>query len=213
MAYTYNKPDATDTISSSQSVLKDNFTAIKQLVDVNHATFGDPSEGKHNIVHFPQLTTGASIPAATSATEYALYNRAISGVPGLFIRIPGQSAGATTGDISLTSSAGLTAQGSTQLPSGLIVKWGSSNGRDNVTVTYDTTFPFTTVFSIMVTTTLIPAGGGVTALQRADTLARWYQPLGPLPTTTFNVICTKLDGVTLTLPAVDVFFNYIAIGV
>jgi len=121
MAYTYNKPDATDTISSSQSVLKDNFIAIKQLVDVNHATFGDPSEGKHNIVHFPALTvTPGSIPAATLATEYAIYSTS----NGLFIRPPSQAAGTVTADANITG-ATKASPGWCYLPCGIIMKWGS----------------------------------------------------------------------------------------
>lgn len=123
MAYTYNKPDATDTISSSQSVLKDNFTAIKGLVDVNHATFGDPSEGKHKIVHFPALTiTPGSIPAATLATEYALYSTS----SGVFLRPPSQAAGTVTADINLTG-ATKADPGWCYLPCGIIMKWGTGS--------------------------------------------------------------------------------------
>lgn len=155
MAYTYNKPDASDKISSSQSVLKDNFTAIKQLVDVNHATFGDPSEGKHNIVHFPQLTIGASIPAATSASEYALYNTAVGGSPALFIRIPGQSAGSTTGDINLTGSL-KTDPGWCMLPCGIIMKWASggvpTGSSSTITLANGAGIPdITTMLSVQVT--------------------------------------------------------------
>lgn len=123
MSYTYNKPDATDTISSSQSVIKDNFTAIKSLIDVNHVTFGDPSEGKHSIVHFPNLTvTPGSIPAATSATEYALYSTS----SGLFLRLPSQTAGTVTLDRNITG--GLKANpGWCIWPNGIIVKWGYGN--------------------------------------------------------------------------------------
>lgn len=137
MSYTYNKPDATDTISSSQSVIKDNFTAIKGLVDVNHATFGDPSEGKHKIVHFPNLTvTPGSIPAATSASEYALYSTA----SGLFLRPPSQSAGTVSSDLNIATtytSSTKADSGYCYLPCGIKMIW------TKVTATYQATTTFT----------------------------------------------------------------------
>jgi hypothetical protein len=214
MAYTYNKPDAGDAISASQSVLKDNFTEIKALVDVNHVTFGDPAQGKHTILNLEKQTVvGGSFPPATSADEYTLYSRLDGATFGLFIRPPNSTIGSTTGEIPLTSSAGIAGDGCTKLPSGLIIKWGASQGRDTVTVTYNTTYLFTTVYGVIVTTTIIPAGSGVSAAQRANTMARWMQPVGTIPTTTFQATCTTLDGITLTPVGVDVFFNYIAIGV
>ena len=129
MAYTYNKPDATDTISSSQTVLKDNFTAIKGLVDINHATFGDPSEGKHKIVHFPALTvTPGSIPAATLPAEYALYSTST----GLFLRPPAQSAGTVSSDVNFTECL-KDPNGWCRLPCGIIMQWGSGSMAHNTT--------------------------------------------------------------------------------
>jgi len=122
MAYNANKPDATDTISSSQSVLKDNFTAIKAIIDVNHVTFGLSDQGKHNLVTIPQVTvTPGSIPAAVSATEWAFYNASGD----LFLRT-NKAAGTVTGDINITGGTKATL-GWCYLPCGVIMKWGTGS--------------------------------------------------------------------------------------
>lgn len=125
MAYTYNKPDATDTISSSQSVLKDNFTAIKSLVDINHVTFGDPDEGKHTKLVMPKQTTFP----ATAATEWSLFSALdLGGVnTQLFLR-NNSSAATITNDINLTGASKTNTAGWCVLPCGIIMKWGLGSG-------------------------------------------------------------------------------------
>jgi len=118
MSYTYNKPDATDTISSSQSVIKDNFTAINGLVDVNHATFGDPNEGKHKTVSISAIIPSGSLPIETLANEYALYTTAA----GLWLRPPSQAAGNVGLDLNLTEFD--TTNYEFTLSNGFRVKWG-----------------------------------------------------------------------------------------
>lgn len=214
MAYVTTIPDANNTPAYDVAQMQTNFAAIKTLIDINHVTFDDGQQGKHTLLNLEKQTVAAgSYPPATSADEYTLYSRLEGGVLGLFIRPPSSLIGSTTGEIPLSSTAGVTANGSNKLSSGLIIKWGVGDGRDTVTVTYNTAYPFTTVYGVMVTTTIIPAGGGVSAAQRANTLARYMQPVGLLPTLTFQATCTTLDGITLTPANVDVYFNYIAFGV
>lgn len=137
MAYTYNKPDSTDTISSSQSILKDNFTAIKQLIDVNHVTFGLTDQGKHNFLEIPYSTvTPGSIPPATSSTEYALYSTS----SGVFLRPPSQAAGTVTSDKNFSDpylNSLLAATGFCILPCGVKMVWTT------VSATYQATTSFT----------------------------------------------------------------------
>ncbi len=214
MSYVTTIPDANNTPAYDVAQMQTNFAAIKALIDVNHVTFDDGQQGKHTLLNLEKQTVvGGSFPPATSADEYTLYSRLDGATLGLFIRPPNSTIGSTTGEIPLTSTAGLSSNGAAKLLSGLIIKWGVGDGRDTVTVTYSTTYPFTTVYGVLVTTTIIPAGGGVTGAQRANTMARWLQPLGTLPTTTFQATCTTLDGITLTPANVDVYFNYVAFGV
>lgn len=158
MAYDANKPDAGDTISSSQAVLKDNFTAIKQLVDVNHVTFGLTNQGKHHTVSIPSIViTGGSIPIATAAAEWALYTDSVSG--NLFLRIPSQGAGTVTGDINLTGGT-FSTTGTCTLPCGLIMKWGTGSlGAGVTTSTVSFASAYTSAcYNVQISPTTVPSG-------------------------------------------------------
>lgn len=122
MSYTYNKPDAGDTISSSQSVIKDNFTAIKGLIDVNHLTFGDPSEGKHKYVTMPIQT---SLPTV-STTEWGFFVASDGTNPQVYLRNNSSGVIDLTKDITLTSATKAN-PGWCMLPCGIIMKWGTGS--------------------------------------------------------------------------------------
>lgn len=68
MAYNSNIPQPNDELKDSQADILENFTQIKNLIDVNHETFGSANEGKHKFVQFPE---GAA--PATAVDEGALY--------------------------------------------------------------------------------------------------------------------------------------------
>lgn len=143
MAYQENKPQSTDAPSVSQSDLLGNFQAIKTLIDVNHATFGSATEGKHPIVHFPMLTViSGSVPAATTTTEYALY----STTAGLWVRPPNKTAGTVTSDINFIDDLKATS-GWCRLPCGTLMQWGIAGmgkGVYNATGAYPNTVGFAT---------------------------------------------------------------------
>ncbi len=202
MAYTYNKPDAADSISTSQAVLKDNFTAIKSFVDVNHITFGLTNEGKHNTVSMPQLTVSAgTVPIATSATEYALYTATDGSVPALWIRPPSQGAGTVSADINITSALKAN-PGWCRLPSGLLMQWGSSSGSGSssspVTVTYPKAFTATPLHASVSTYT---AGS---ADSKAIAIVYSYSSL-----TTLSVLCVRRDEIN---DARSTSFTWLALG-
>ena len=121
MAYTYNKPDAGDTISSSQSVLKDNFTAIKTLIDINHVTFDLADQGKHICVTMPQQT---SFPTVAS-TEWSLFSATDGTNVQLYLR-NNSSAAVITGDTPITK-ATKASPGECYLPCGIRMKWGTGS--------------------------------------------------------------------------------------
>lgn len=202
MSYTYNKPDAADSISTSQAVLKDNFTAIKNFVDVNHVTFGLTNEGKHNTVSMPQITvTGGSIPIATSATEYALYTATDGTNPALWIRPPGKAAGMVSADINITT-ASLATPGWCKLPCGLIMQWGAGSGSGSssspVTVTYPKAFP-TAVLNATVST--YTAGS---ADSKAIAIVYSYSSL-----TTLSLLCVRRDDIDSSR---STSFTWLALG-
>lgn len=152
-------PVVGQTLGNSRDLIAANFATINTAFSVNHVQYNDGSgnQGKHNFVQFP-----AAVPTGvTSATEVALYSRngTTSGIPELFFQRAGGLA--NTG---YTFTEGTNAaQGWTRLPSGLIMKWGSSTAAINAAtaVTFvglGATGPaFTTVYSVQVTGTNVPA--------------------------------------------------------
>ena len=197
MAYIANKPDSTDAMSASQAVLKDNFTAIKTLVDVNHVSFGLTNEGKHNTVSIPAITvTGGSIPIATGANEWALYTDSVSGK--LFLRPASQVAGTVTNDRPLTGIEGNAAKGRSYLP-GVILQWGTgtvSGASSSNTGTFYGTFP----------TGLLSITFSLTGMSDPSRDARDYAGL---------YIAGSTTGWTMTRSSYNgapIGFNYLAIG-
>jgi hypothetical protein len=145
MAYNANKPDAGDLLSQSQNDLKDNFTALKTLIDVNHETFAHASEGKHKHVTFP--IQGAA--PSTAADEVALYSKDnASGNPALYYR---PESDGTEVEI---SSGKAQANGYQRFASGAMMKWGAgtvAQGAGTSDIEFDSTVAFTTVYSVTVT--------------------------------------------------------------
>ena len=117
------KPLSTDQLSTSQGYIKNNYTAIKALIDVNHGTFtgGVSPEGKHIKV---DIVNSATHPAVT-AGDLLIYNyvNATTTLQELYVKRHGALA---TAGIPFTARAG-TGTGWTYLPSGLLVKWGNVN--------------------------------------------------------------------------------------
>ena len=111
-----NIPQPTDLLSQSQADILGNFQALQTLIDVNHVDFASADQGKHKWVSLP--IQGAS--PATAATEVALFSRtsAFTAIPELCIRFAGNSA------VTEMTSAELTPNGWTFLPSGVLLKWG-----------------------------------------------------------------------------------------
>jgi hypothetical protein len=155
MPYLNNIPQATDQLKNSQPALLGNFISIKQLIDVDHSTFGAATEGKHEKVTMP--IQGAS--PATLAGELSLFSRTstLSGVPEMAFRR--QTNGAVT---EFTSSLKANV-GWTRLPSGILLKWGRVNSIGAGLVTYAfpvaATIPaFVGLYSISLTPLYTQAG-------------------------------------------------------
>lgn len=151
MAYDANIPQPNDQLKDSQADLLANFQAIKALIDINHDTFGSPTEGKHKFVSFPVQT-----PVPTfSAGEDGLYNRlyAVTNKNELFSHIQtfaGTSNIPSTASILGQATPGASTNGWTYLPSGILMHWGLFSGNGSATVTVDASFaPFTAIFTVI----------------------------------------------------------------
>jgi len=192
MAFNSLIPQATDVPATSQAQILANFTAIKQLIDVNHATFSDADEGKHKLVSFPEAAT-----PTTLANEVALYSQesTLTSEAELFLRKE------SDGSIIEFTSYGSGTTGWTRLPSGILLKWGTGSATGDGTVTFPvaaTTPVFADIFSCQLTIVSGAAG-------EADQAVR----LKALTTTNFTCYGSKRT----TTGAVLTGFTYLAIGI
>jgi hypothetical protein len=144
MAYNPNIPQATDELADSQSDILADFQEIETWVSVNHYDFASPNEGKHKFVTMPEQTASPG----TALDEMALYTKAVAGITQLFLQR--ENIAPTGADINLTSFSAVLANGGTNLPSGVILKWGQGATVAGVqTVTFTTAFP-TALLSVQV---------------------------------------------------------------
>lgn len=147
MAYTPNIPTNTSNPSQDQPLIQANFNSINTAFNLNHGHFDDPAEGKHL---FMQMPAQGSAPT-TLANEGALYTRT-STLSGLVELVYERQSNGTT--IEFTSALGA-AQGWTRLPSGILLKWGTSTANGITVFNYPVaaTIPvFSNVFQALVTT-------------------------------------------------------------
>lgn len=203
MSYQANIPQPTNRLKDSQQDILDNFMAIKQLVDVNHATFGSATEGKHSFVEFPTATPTKN----TLATpEVALYskNGAQSGVPELYFQRNNLAA-----DMGYAITESLQAtNGWTRLPSGILIKWGTAaiaQRNSLITIIYPVAgnIPvFTSVFMVQASQTFA-AGPSLGQLNTAVST-------GNFTTVDFQVFARAI-GLPSAGPVVTL--TYVAIGI
>jgi len=193
MAYNENIPQATDAIQQSQGEILANFQALKQLIDVNHSTFGSATEGKHAKIDIPNL----GVIPPFGAGDAILFNNTtpLTGGGQLFLKGP-----STTTAIPITATFG-TANGWAFLPSGILLKWGVANGTGLVTTLFPAgaNFPvFASTFSAQVSVETLGAGD-------VDVATR----ISAFTNTQIQVYCSRR---TIT-GAAAASFRYLIIGI
>ncbi len=193
MAYQQNIPLATDQLSTSQGDIQANFQAIYTLIGVNHSNFGTANVGKHNFVSLP---VQAGNPGTTT-TELALYTKtsALSGLPEAFFQR--QNNGTAIEFTSSTASQ----NGWTRLPSGILLKWGQSNGSGSVGVALPVGATIPVFANVFVAGVFPFLNGAVSDPNLMATLIGFT-------TTTVSAWC----GPRTTTGSSAVTFNYIIIG-
>lgn len=194
MAYVSNIPQPTDRKRDSQPLILGNFQEIDTILQVNHSAFNIASQGKHIYV---SLLEQAATPV-TLANEAAIYAKesTLIGDTALFFRKEGNGT-----EYEFTSSIQAT-PGWTRLPSGILLKWGSTTatGLTALTLPVAADVPaFTTIFSVQLTP--ISAAGA-----DADLAIRLVSFANPLQ---FNVYATAR---TTTVDKA-VTFEYLIIGI
>lgn len=151
-----DSPLSTQTLASSQPLIRQNFSVVNTAFELNHVTYNDGSgnQGKHKFVQFP---VQSAIPAGIAASDISLYNKLpaapypTTGVNELFLVKP-------DGTTHIPITASLQAQtGWSYLPSGVLMKWGrttSINASEPFAYLYPTaaSIPvFANVFTVMLT--------------------------------------------------------------
>lgn len=130
MAYNPNIPAATDLTSVSQGDIKENFTQIQNLIDVNHETFDAPNgQGKHKYITIPQQALGA---AGANEIVLGAQTFAPTGLVELFLQN-------SANEWPITPS-NQNASGYTMTPSNLLIKWA------NMTINNNSGGPFNLVW-------------------------------------------------------------------
>lgn len=195
--YTYSDtPLATDAKNTTQPLIRNNFLGITGAFSIDHVAINAASDwGKHNFVTLPEQAASPT----TLVNEGAIFSRqgALSSVTELCFRRESNG--------SVIEFTGTTAAepGWTRLPSGILIKWGTStaNGYTLTTFPVAATVPaFTSIFTVLVTTYGNAAGNTDTdTFARIDsyTITNFYA-YGSARTTTGAKACN---------------FSYLAIGV
>lgn len=130
MAYNENIPQASDNPSQSQAQILDNFQEISTAFNTNHGNFNAGNQGKHSFLQMPEQSS----PPSTSSDEMGLYIKesSLTSLAEMFIRRESNGT-----EIEFTSFLGA-ANGWTRLPSGILLKWGTSNGSGAHTTNFPT---------------------------------------------------------------------------
>lgn len=146
MAYNSAIPNASDLISSSQQQIKDNFSAIDSSTfgfAVDHVTLTDGTNGgKHKKMTMVQQGSGPS----TGASEVALYTKALSGQPELYMR---QQASGT--EVLMTRGTPTSSSGQGVMYGGLQIRAGTGTiNSQGDAFSFSSAFP-TACISVVVT--------------------------------------------------------------
>jgi len=190
-------PNPGQTLANSRPDIFNNFATIGTAFIVDHVDYNEANQGKHNHVTMPRQVASP----ATTATEVALFSRlsTLSSATELAVRKE------SNGSVFEFTSCGAAAIGWTRLPSGILLKWGSSTTPPTGSLTY--TFPvnpntpaFTQIFSVQITTFYA---------QPADIPANGFVRLVSYIPASFVVYGSP----RVTTGPLDVSFQYLAIGI
>ena len=127
-------PAATDLISQSQSQIQTNFSQSNTAFGIDHTAFDVVSnQGKHKKSTYVEQAADP----ATSANEVALYSKDLAAVSTLFLRKESNGTVVQMSGQDPTAAAA----GSTFLPGGIIMKWGTVSAATANPITFASAFP------------------------------------------------------------------------
>jgi len=182
MAINTNVPLASQTLADTQNPIRQNFIDINNDFAVNHGEYNSANKGKHIFLTFPVQAASPAIVYPDIGLFSKLY--ATTGINELFFI----NSGNVVPEVPITASA-YQANGFAYLPSGILMKWGTSGVNDNTTnnipLTSGGTPNFTLIFNIQITLATIASGNPGTAVSRVS--AYPYDPTLAAPPQTFPV--------------------------
>lgn len=196
MAYQNTIPQSFNPLNISQGDLLANFQAIYDLIGINHVNFGGlGGQGKHNFVTFP---VQVSAPAFASGEE-VIYNLNYTTTAKNELWIHKQTFSGTA-EIpftasTLSTSASVSVNGWTYLPSGIILAWQQVSGTGNVSVEGSWPGPSATtatIFATIYNSTTPPAISNVAVKVSSTSFVCFYNLTnGSLVAGTANVFAIR----------------------
>lgn len=138
MAYTRDKPAASDILSTSQNDIKNNFNTADTSFGINHYAFIETDSalaGKHKYCTLHEQSA-----PTTLANELSLYSKETSSISTLYLK---HESDGTEVQLSVAATnVSAAAAGSSYLPGGVIIKWGNGVASTGGTaLTFGTAFP------------------------------------------------------------------------
>jgi len=191
MAYNSDIPQASDDPSQSQGQILDNFQELNTYLSVNHVDLNDGDQGKHNFMQMPEQSSSPS----TAANEGALYTIEGTYTSATELVFRRESNG---DEIEFTGLLGST-NGWTRLPSGILLKWGTSTANGSTATNFPTgaTIPvFSSVYSAQV------------SVQDASGTPNTFATLVSISTTAITVYGSSRTSTSSTA----VTYRYLVIG-
>lgn len=129
-------PNATHFVSADQPQITINFSQLNSIFDIDHVKYNDATVGNRGKHKQSTYIEQGSDPT-TVANELALYSKDLATVSTLYLRKE------NNGTVIQMSGQDPTiaASGSTFLPGGIILKWGTATAATNTAVTFASAFP------------------------------------------------------------------------
>ena len=172
-------PDSTQTLATTQPLIKTNFQTIDAAFQIDHVAYVGADQGKHNQVTLPAHVGTVPATGVAQATELYLFNQnaAPSSVPDIWLK-RGTNATAYPTSYPITGTKTVLTKSWSYLPSGIILQWGndSVNANSTISVTFLLTFPSTAI-NIQ-----------LTPFSSSDTPANSIVIAGSKSATAFNVL-------------------------
>lgn len=173
-------PSAGQTLAVTRDPIRNNFVSINDQFALDHYEFNSVNNGLHQKVTLPAAAAPAQV-----ANANVIYSQtsAISGEAELVAaKQNGSAAPASCQTNEFTYARYNATNGTTTLPSGIKIKWGSgtTTGTNPVTVTFNAAF--TTIYSVQVSTGINNAGNAQQCYTNVDAFdvngltVRTYRP-------------------------------------